>query len=107
VAETQLLYVVMGGEIVIAAYRRADLASRHSRCLTGTSVVELDVSLIRPELLALIEGEVLHELPESIVEDLNAEGWDEDVTPEVESGLEAEMISVHEIADLDDPKAKL
>jgi hypothetical protein len=81
----EILYVVMGGEIVLAAYWRMDLAARHSRCLTGTTVAVVNMTQVTPTLLALIKNEILHELPASIVEDIqaDAEGWNEDPTPEV------------------------
>lgn len=79
-------YVVIGGEIVLAAYRRESLAHRHSQRVTGTTVTAVDLSLLPPELRALIRAEILDELPASIVEDLQVDAWDEsESTPEVVS----------------------
>lgn len=76
----EVIFVVMGGGIVFAAYRRPDLAHRHARCLTGVTVEPLDTSKISPELRAAIE--ILDALPPEIAADI-ATDWehDDDVTP--------------------------
>jgi len=79
----EVIFVVMGGGIVFAAYRRADLAHRHALCLTGVNVVELDMDKITADLRGSIE--ILDKLPSEISADI-ATDWehDDDVTPTTE-----------------------
>lgn len=88
----EILHVVMGGGIVLATYRRSDLAHQHARCITGATVASLEREKIPLDLIDCIQ--VLDRLPPEIVEDVNTE-WegDDEVTPEV---------TVFNITDLED-----
>jgi hypothetical protein len=95
-----LCFIVMGGGIVIAAYRgpRAyEIARRHSRCITGTGVEPLDISQLPEAMRALVYAELRTELPEDVLRDIETSEWEEteEVTP-------IEPIEL-EVDDLDDP----
>lgn len=62
------VHIVLGGDIVLAAYTRADLAYRHARCVTGADVVGC---------------ELRDELVESIAADVEVEWESDDDTPPV------------------------
>lgn len=54
----RVVHVVLGDDIVLDAYWRADVAIRHARCITGADVVSLEVrDEIPPEIRADIEFE--------------------------------------------------
>lgn len=79
----------MGGGIVIAGYWRADYAMMHARCLTGCTVSALDLDKLAPALRAIVESQILDDLPSDIRGDLEIAEWaDEDVTPKVEVTLD-------------------
>ena len=74
------VYLVMGAGLIVAAYRGArgpELAGRHSRCITGTTVVPCDL---------------LDELPEEIREDINVETWTEDEDTPVQAEIPMDQI---------------
>jgi hypothetical protein len=77
VALPDIVHVVMGGGIVVAAYRRPDLAMAHARCVTGATVCSFDTRKIAAELRALLAMEVLEHLPASIKVDIEVE-WEHD-----------------------------
>jgi len=79
----------MGGGIVVAAYWRPDYAMMHARCLTGCTTSTVDLDQLRPELRAMVESQILNDLPDDIRADLVvADEWDEDQTPEVQMTVE-------------------
>lgn len=89
-----IVHVAMGGGIVLAAYRRADLAMMHARCITGASAVPLDLNGIAPDLRACIE--VLDRLPPEIAADLDVEWEDDDVTPEIVDDVDVSIDDIDE-----------
>ena len=78
-----VVHVVMGGGLVLAAYRRPDLAMAHARCVTGTTVTSFDTRSIPGALRALIANEVLEQLPIAIKIDIEVEWEHDDDTPVV------------------------
>lgn len=69
-AAEDLIHIVIGGGIVLGAYRpgSADSAELHKRCITGASIVSC---------------ELRERVPQEILDDLHAEweGTDDDDTP--------------------------
>ena len=75
----------MGGGIVVAGYWNPAHAMTHARCLTGCTTSTIDIDQLRPELRALVENQILSELPEDIRKDIEIAEWEEeDQTPEVQ-----------------------
>lgn len=78
----------MGGGIVVAVYRGQrsyELARAHSRCVTGTDVVPIDVSTLPEAMRALVYAELRTELPDDVRRDIEASEWEEtdELTPEI------------------------
>lgn len=73
----EIVHVVMASGIVFGAYRRPDLAYRHARCITGATVAAVDLGRVPDSLRALIEAEIMSDLPAEIVDDLTME-WNAD-----------------------------
>lgn len=57
------IHVVIGGGMVLGAYRQADSAELHRRCVTGATVVACDL---------------LDAVPQEILDDVRVE-WDADL----------------------------
>jgi hypothetical protein len=69
------IHLVIAGDLVLGAYRAADSAELHRRCITGAAVVACDL---------------LDSVPPGVVDDLAAE-WDadpDDDTPVTEISLQ-------------------
>lgn len=80
------VWLVMGGGILIAAYRGEsayDHAQRHARCVTGTDAIPFDISQLPEVMRALVYAELRTELPEDVLRDIETSEWEEteDVTP--------------------------
>lgn len=81
----EVVHVVFGGKIVLAAYRGgfAESAEMHARCVTGATVVTV---------------ELLERVPREIISDLDIEysGQEDDETPVTPRTMTLEDLDDHE-----------
>jgi hypothetical protein len=106
----EVIHIVIGGGIVLAAYRdsAADSAEMHKRCMTGVSVQSVRLDDAPPEMIPLgatvHEVELLDHIPPEIEKDIYVE-WDtdgEDVTPVTPKKSTKDDVKPLTIEDLDD-----
>ena len=87
----------MGGGIVICSYkgRRAyENARQHSRCVTGTDAVPLDLGELSEAMRALVYADLRDELPADIARDIETSEWEEvdEITPEITFDVEVDEL---------------